>query len=130
MLPHRVHRVDQEASPAVIDDEVRGIAFDPVPGADLYDSAIGCPEQREQVQQDAAFPVLRVAAELHVRERRQILRAVPPLLILQAEKHLPELASGRTAPQEFAQRHRDARSRHPHAVLLQVASTQPPPARV
>ena len=62
------------------------------------------------------------SAANHVREGRQNLRALPALLILQAEEDLSDL----TAPQEFAQRHRDERSGHPHAVLLRVASTRPP----
>ena len=46
------------------------------------------------------------------------LRALPALLILQAEEDLPDLAGGGTAPQELAQRHRDERSTHPHAILF------------
>jgi hypothetical protein len=83
----------------VVDDEIRGIAFDPIPGTDLHDSAIGGSEQREDVQQDAVFSILGIAAKLHVGEGRQILRVLTALLILQAEEDLPDLANGRTAPQ-------------------------------
>jgi hypothetical protein len=80
-----------------------------------------------RTQRDAVFPILQVAAKLHVR--RQILSALPELLILQSEEDSPDLAGGATAPEEFAQRHRDERSGHPHAVLLRVASTRPPRSR-
>jgi hypothetical protein len=56
----------------VIANEIGGVAFDAVAGADFHDTPVGTADQREGVEENAVLAVLRVATELDVGEIRQI----------------------------------------------------------
>ena len=55
----------------MVDNQIRRIALDAIPGADLDRSAGRCAEQGEEIQEDSILSVLRVAAEFYIGEVRQ-----------------------------------------------------------
>jgi hypothetical protein len=86
--------IEQEPPPSVIDDQVGGIALDPITRTNFNDFSIGRTEQRKDVEQDSVLSILRVTAKFDVQKLGQTDTASCEILVVQTKKELRDLSIG------------------------------------
>ena len=93
LTPADLSRIAVEQKPllSMIDDQVRGIAFDSITRADFQNSPIGRTEQGHDIEENSILTILREALELDIREARQLGSDSNQVLILQTKEDLGDL---------------------------------------
>jgi hypothetical protein len=79
------------SQPAVIHDQVGGIALDAVADTDFDRLPVRCRQHREEVEKDPILAVLRAAAKLDVRKIWHADATSHQVLIVQTKKNLTDL---------------------------------------